>query len=567
MYDVLTQTANKAVSDTFGLNEVEIEWKYTQDSTHGDITTPVSLRLAQELKKKPQDIANLLSEALEALKEVEKVEVAGPGYVNVWLTPDALLAELALTRETCTAKVTRKDEAPVIIEYSDPNIAKPMAIHHIMPTIIGQAISNLYRFDGYNVLSWNYLGDWGTQFGKLAVAFHKWGDGRSVKDYSIDELLALYVRFHEEAEKNTDLEEEGRETFKKLENGDEELRAFWADVVSITKESLTVLYERLQVSFDTDISESFYEDKMEPVLEEGIEKRVFTEGERGALIVEFEEEKKLPPYMVRKSDGATLYSTRDLAQMRYRIDTFHPQSILIVTDIAQQLYFQQLNATCNALSWKMPFFENVLFGRMRFADKKMSTRKGTVLKLEDVLSEAVRKADALISEHSDAIQTDDREDLAEMMGIGALSYGILSQNRRMDIVFDWEKVLSLDGNSAPYLQYTHARAQSVLRKGEVQGEAKLPSNIDKFTEKERSLLTTLLQFRMTLDEARTTHMPHLLANYLFSLCQEFNAFYNAEPILKADEPQKSLRLALTGVMSLVLRTGADLLTLRVPDRM
>ena len=283
--------------------------------------------------------------------------------------------------------------------------------------------------------------------------------------------------------------------------------------------------------------------------------------------MEFPEESNLPPYLVEKSDGATLYSTRDLAQMRYRIDTYSPHAIFILTDIAQKLHFEQLKATCDELQWELPVFENVLFGRMRFRDQTMSTRKGTVLKLDQFLDEAVRRATAVIKSHGDAIHTDNPAELAEMMGVGAVAYGILSQNRKMDIVFDWDKMLSLDGNSAPYLQYTHARAKSVLRKAGITDIVDAPDVISDVTEKERMLVNTLAEFQRVLDEARITLMPHTLANYLFQLCQHFNTFYNDEPILQAEEPHRSLRLALTSYTAHVLKTGAELLTIRVPDRM
>jgi arginyl-tRNA synthetase len=384
--------------------------------------------------------------------------------------------------------------------------------------------------------------------------------------FTLDELLALYVKFHEEAEKDPTLEEQGRATFAKLEAGDKKLRAFWKDILSVTKASLADLYTRLHVSFDLDISESFYEDKMAPVLEEGKKKGVFTVGKEGALIVEFPEELNMPPYLVLKGDGATLYSTRDIAQMRYRIDIYHPQAIYIVTDIAQQLHFQQLVETCKRLQWELPAFENILFGRMRFADKSMSTRKGNILKLEEVLDEAVKRAAAIIQERGEAIQTDDPKELAEMMGIGALVYGILSQNRKMDIVFDWDKMLSFEGNSAPYLQYTHARAKSVLRKAG-QSDAALPSTTNAFTAHERNLATTLLQFECVLAAARAEHLPHKIANYLYALCQDFNAFYNTDPILTATGATRDVRLSLTALTAGVLKTGAELLTMRVPERM
>lgn len=550
----------------YGVDDVVVEWSRPQDSNHGDLATSVALRLAKQVGKAPKEIAESIAKALASSSSVEKAEVAGPGYVNVWLKPAVLLGALENTRTHCSPKKTNKKSAPVIVEYSQPNIAKPLGIHHILSTVIGQAVSNLYRHSGSNVISWNYIGDWGTQFGKLAVAYAKWGSGKPVSKYSLDELLDLYVKFHVEVEKNEKLEDDGRAAFRKLEEGDKELRAFWKDVVTVTKKSLEDLYARLHVSFDIDHGESFYEDKMTDVLKEGKTKKVFVEGEGGALIVQFPENLNMPPYMILKGDGATLYSTRDIAQMRYRIDTYHPEKILIFTDIAQKLHFEQLVETCTMLGWKLPAFENVLFGRMRFADKAMSTRKGNILKLEEVLDEAVRRAEEIIKERGDAIQTDDPKGLAEMMGTGALVYGILSQNRKMEIVFDWDRMLSFEGNSAPYIQYTHARAKSVLRKAKKKS-AKVPSDVSDLTARERALLRLLLEYPTVLEDAQREHLPHKLAHYLYQLCQEFNAFYGSEPILNAEGERKDVRLALTDLTSLVLQSGAEILTLRVPDRM
>lgn len=566
MFDHLSTEAAQILKTLYGVQDIVVSWGQPKDTSHGDLATSVALRLGKQVGKNPMEIAQALSEKLSDSPSVEKASVAAPGYVNVWLTPAALLKQLSETREHTSPRKTRTKDAPVIVEYSQPNIAKPLGVHHIIGTVVGQATANLYKHAGSHVICWNYIGDWGTQFGKLAVAYEKWGKKKPVRDHTIDELLALYVKFHQEAEKDASLEDEGRDAFRKLEQGDKKLRTFWEDVVHVTKKSLEDVYKRLQVSFDIDYGESFYEDKMDAILAEGKKKGVFTEGEEGALIVQFPEDKNMPPYLVVKGDGATLYSTRDIAQMRYRIDTYKPQSILIFTDIAQKLHFEQLVETCTLLQWELPHFENVLFGRMRFADSSMSTRKGNILNLEEVLDEAVKRATDIIKERGEAIQTDDPKDLAEMMGIGALVYGIVSQNRKMDMVFDWDKMLSFEGNSAPYIQYTHARARSVLRKaGET--SAAFPKSIDNLTAHERNLLRSLLSFPAVLEEAKREHLPHKLANYLYQLCQDFNLFYNTEPILQAEGAQKKLRLALTDLTSAVLRSGAGLLTLRVPERM
>lgn len=567
MFSALTNKANEVLRKAFGDEEIFVDWTVPRECGRGDVATSVALQLASKLKKQPREVAALLRGALASSPEVEKIEIAGAGYVNVWLTPAALLRELSATREACVPAMKRENERPVIVEYSQPNIAKPLGVHHIMSTVIGQSLSNLYRHLGYNTISVNHLGDWGTQFGKLAVAVRRWGQRKSVEDFGLDGLLALYVRFHAEAELHPELEAEGRAAFKQLEDGDVSMRAFWKEVVSVTTRSLDGIYARLHVTFDEVHGESFYEDKMRPILDEGKEKGTFANGEAGALVVEFPEESGLPVFMVLKGDGATLYSTRDLAQIRYRIDRWHPQSLMYVVDVAQQLYFKQLFATVRMLGWGLPRLEHVVFGRMRFVGKKMSTREGTVLRLEHVLDEAAERARKIIAEHGDTIQTDDSAALAEMMGTGALVYGIISQNRKMDIVFDWQKMLSFEGNSAPYLQYTYARARSVLRKAPVAEHGMFHQVIRALTDKERMLILMLLQFPDVLENTRETHMPHTLANYLFGLCQDFNAFYNSDPILNAAEPQQSLRLSLTAAVSHVLKTGAEILTLRVPERM
>lgn len=565
MFDEITSRALEALVKGYGKRDYVLFWTRPQALEHGDISTSIALSLARELKVKPQEIAKTLLVSLSNAPEVAKAEIAGPGYVNVWLKPVGLLSALEETRGACTPAKVREGEGSVIVDYSQPNIAKPLGIHHILTTMIGQAIVNIHRHLGYSVVALNYIGDWGTQFGKLAVALKHWGN-KSMQQHSIEELLALYVRFHQESEKDASLDDEAREAFLKLEKGDQEVRLFWKEVVDITLKGLQHLYERLHVSFDSYRGESYYEGKMDPVITEGKSKGIFVQGEKGALIAEFPPETQLPPAIVLKADQASIYLTRDIAAVKDRRETWNPQSILYVVDVAQSLHFRQLFEIVQRLGWGREGLEHIVFGRMSFADKAMSTRKGQFIRLEEALDEAVARAQEVISEHHDSIQTDDKGALAEMMGIGALVYGILSQNRKMDIVFDWKKVLSLEGNSAPYLQYTHARARSVLRKADVESVS-LPKDAGPLTEHERELTGALLQFSNALEDARANRMPHTLANYLYGLCQSFNAFYNTEPILKAEEPVRTLRLALTSLTALVLRTGAEILTLRVPERM
>lgn len=562
MNSALSTTIEKYISSEWNLSDVSVVWQRPQESSHGDIATPVALQIAKQVGMSPREIAEKLAVVIEGEEVVQKLEVAGPGYINVWYTPEALIHLLSQTREACTAKV-KNAEPPVVIEYSGPNIAKPLGIHHILSTVVGQAIANIHAHQGYNVESVNHIGDWGTQFGKLFVAYSKWGQ-KPVEECNVEDLLDLYVKFHDEAENDNSLEDEARAAFARLEKDDKEMKAFWTVAVETSMRELLAMYERLHVDIKHQHAESLYEDMMQPIIERGKDEGVFTEGREGALIAEFPEETNMPPAIVLKGDGATIYHTRDLATIRYRIDTFKPQAVYHVVDIAQQLYFQQLIYMGNSLWDDVPHWEHLIIGRMRFADRSMSTRKGNIVRLEQVLDEAVDRATKVIEGHGDKIQTDDPVGLAEMMGVGAVSYGVLSQNRRMDLVFDWDKFLSFDGNSAPYLQYTHARARSVVEKA---GGLPALQSTSEFTEKERILVNTLLQFSDVLEDARQSNMPHVLANYLFELCQDYNTFYSADPILKASEPEKSLRLHLTDLTASVLKTGASLLTLSVPDRM
>ena len=564
MLTALTHAAEAFLRERTG-EESRVSWQFPREAERGDLATSLPLSLAKKLQSNPMDIAAEFARILGAVEGVERAEALAPGYVNIWLTPRSLLEQLKTSEEATKPAKVRKKEAPVIVEYSQPNIAKPLGIHHILSTVIGQSIANVYRHLGFNTVSVNHIGDWGTQFGKLAVAVQRWGT-KPIKDCTIDDLLGLYVKFHDEAEKDPSLEEAGREAFRKIEQGDKDLREFWKDVVDITMKSMNALYMRLHVEIEHAHGEAMYEKMMAPILEEGIRKGVFKPGEKGAVIVEFPEEMHLSTAVVQKADAATIYMTRDFAQIRYRIDRWHPQAMYYVVDVAQSLHFKQLFATVNLLGWELPHVEHIVFGRMRFADKSMSTRKGNILKLEDVLDEGVRRATAIIAERGETIQTDDPQALAEMMGVGALVYGILSQNRKMDIVFDWDKMLSFEGNSAPYLQYTHARARSVLRKANVK-KTSAPKGEVLLAPGDRLLVRTILQYPLVLEDARDTHLPHKLTNYLYQLAQDFNAFYNAQPILKAEEPQRSLRLHFTTLTADVLRSGAELLTLRVPDRM
>ncbi len=612
----------EAVKKTFTeLTEIpEFTIEPTRESAHGDYACNVSMMLSKSLKKSPADIAKSLLENIEKPQYLEKVEFAPPGFINFFLNEKWLKEEVAniINGKIPYAPSKENRDRTIIVEYSSPNVAKPLGAHHLITTILGQTLYNIYHFLGYNVISINHIGDWGTQFGKLIVAYEKWGSKKDVEKNPIDELLALYVKFHEEFEKlekehsekpqalkspAAELESQARDIFKKLEKGDGEIRKLWKWIVEISMKDVEKTYKALGgIHFDHTQGESFYEDKMQEVIDTGIEKKILEIGEGGSLIAKFKDE-KYPPMLVKKSDGATLYATRDLAQMTYRIKNWHPEKILYVVDVAQSLHFQQLIETMQKFGTHGTELVHVSFGRMNFADGKMSTRKGNIIKMNEVLEEAVQRAKKLMEQKDPGKKVDMR--LAVAIGIGAIKYNILSQNRVTEILFDWDKMLSLEGNCSPYIQYTHARTQSILKKAEeelkktksataVKKEKVQDSQVSLFeaiaasapeeesvevetvgvatplsaTEHEQNLTKKLIQFGEVLERVIVDYKPNLLCSYLYELCQEFNAFYHTVPVIKtAEKDLRDQRLQLVAATGVVIARSLDLLGIEAVEKM
>lgn len=557
-----------ALEKAFDIKE-KANVEYPSDEAHGDYASNIALQLTKQLKKAPQDIAKTIIENLEKGDLIEKAEVAGPGFINIYLSEKYLNGELknALKEDYGKSKIGKNKN--LIVEYSAPNIAKPLGVHHLLSTIIGQSLYNIFKELGFNAISINHIGDWGTQFGKLIYAYKKWGKKAEVEKNPIDELLKLYVQFHEEAEKDEKLEDEGRNEFKKFEEGDKENRELWEWFVGESMKAINKTYDKIGgIHFDETQGESFYEDKMEPILEEGKKKKIFSEGDEGSYIVKYEDE-NTPPLVVQKKDGATLYSTRDLATIKYRVDTWEPVKVLYVVDVAQSLYFKQLYEAASRFDWYEDQAEHIVFGRMHMKEGKMSTRKGNVILLEDVLDEAVERASKIIEEKNPDLK--DKDEVARIVGIGAVKYNILSQNRITDITFDWDTMLSLDGNSAPYLQYTYARAKSILRKAKDAtsdtAEDSKPEDVEKIAAKSLSLLRALPKYKEYISRAAEEYKPNILTNYLFDLAQKFNSFYNSVPVLKAKKEDQEARLELVEATSQILRNGLSLLGVEVVEEM
>lgn len=563
---ILDESLKTTAPDSSALLQLETP----QDPTHGDFATNVAMMLTKELKKNPRDIAEEFIKNIPENDVIEKEEIAGPGFINIWLADKAYnqaFEELnKLIDQESFGQLTFGKDQIAITDTSHPNIAKPMGVHHLLSTIIGQSINNLLNSCGYKVMRDNYLGDWGTQYGKLTYAIKTWGDMKVIESDPIPELLKLYVKFHEEAEKNEKLEDEGRSFFRKLEQGDDELIKLWEWIRDLSIKHCKKVWKRLGAEYDIINGESFYEDKMQAIIDYGLEKGVIEEGKEGALIIKMDDENK-PPAIIRKKDGGTLYATRDLARIKYWQDELKGNLGINVVDVAQKLYFEQLFESAEKLGFNKMNHIHIDFGRMSFPEGSMSTRKGKVVLLENVLDEAEKRALEKIKSHNSELPEDEQKELARKIGIGAIKYNVLSQNRQKNYTFDWDVMLSFDGNSAPYLQYAYTRTQSILKKSK-----KLQTPDSKLqtlsAPEEKSLLKKLLDFEPIIQRSLEHYKPNLLCNYLFELSQAFSLFYNNLRVLDDENPEATqTRLALVKDMAYVLKKGLEILGIEVPDRM
>ncbi|MCP6719253.1 MAG: arginine--tRNA ligase [Patescibacteria group bacterium] len=551
----------------FNISEIEV--KHPEEKAHGDYATNIALRIGKDAKKEAMEIAELLSSELKSQdgsKLFEKVETAKPGFINFFLSKSVFEDELnkILTQGDNYGSSNVGHGKTVIVEYSSPNIAKPFSIGHLRSTIIGQAIYNLYKFLGYKVVGINHLGDWGTQFGKLIYAIEAWGDKEKIAKDPIKELTKLYVRFHEESESKPELEEEGRKWFKKLEEGNKEVRATWKKSVEWSLKEFNRIYELLGVKIDLVLGESFYQPMLKDVIKEALDNKIAIKS-RGAIIISFPKD-ILPPLMIQKSDGTTLYSTRDLATIKYRREKFRPFKIIYEVGADQTLYFKQLFLASELLGFgrKEDYF-HVAHGLMRLSGGRMRTRKGDIILLEDVLKEAIERAGRIAEDKNQGLNKNEKEEIAKAIGIGAVKYNDLSYHYSTDIVFDWDKVLNLKGNSGPYLQYAYVRGRSVLRKSGLKKNFKAGELKEK---EEIQVLKLLSQFPEVIERSAKDYSPSLLCNFLFELAQSFNTFYESLPILEAETDElKKARLSLVEGICQIIKNGLNILGISTPEKM
>ena len=542
---------------------------FPEKGEHGDYTTNIALRIAKDIKKNPSEIANTLVRCLnKKLKnpKIKKIEAMN-GFINFWLSKKELLDSLQKIlkeKEKYGSSEIGKGKT-IIIDYSSPNIAKPFGVGHLRSTIIGQALYNIYKFLGWKCIGDNHLGDWGTQFGKLIVAIKKWNT-KKLNNLTVQELEDLYVRFHKEVEKNPELLEEARQEFKKLEQGDKETKKVWQFCVDISLKEFDKIYKMLGIKIDYALGESFYQDKVKYILKD-VEERGVAQKSQGTLIIPLPDIKT--PLMLLKADGATVYATRDLATIKYRIEKWKPDLIVWEVGADQKLYFQQLFQAAEMLGYgKKEQFIHIAHGLIRWSYGKFSTRRGDTIHLDRILKEIIEKAESIVSK-SEAVKIlseKERQGIAKQVGLGAVKYNDLSRHYSKDIVFDWQRALSLEGNSGPYLQYTAVRCQSVLDRAKVKIKTKI--EIMALSQEEENILREIRRFPEIVQSAANNFSPNLICNFAFNLAQLYNIFYEKNPILTAETKQiKEFRLVLTAAVRQVLENCLTLLGVSVPAKM
>lgn len=545
-----------------GIENTQVSLEHPADLAMGDYSTNVAMVLAKTEKKNPVELAQKIVEEISTRSDLgnskrsdlwlEKVE-AKNGFINFYLSKEFFASSLKeiLEKGEDFGKNESGKGKKIIVEYSSPNIAKPFTVGHLRSTIIGDAVANLLAFSGYEVLRDNHLGDWGTQFGKMIVAIKKYGNEAEIEKSAqpVRDLVALYVKFHEEAEKDPALEDEAREWFTKLEMADPEARRIWQKCVDLSMVEFDRMYKMLGVKFDMSLGESFFEDKMIFVIKD-LEKKDFYRESEGAKLVFFPDE-KYPPLMIEKKDGSTLYATRDLATDKYRKEEWNPDIIINEVGAEQSLYFEQIFETEKMLGYfKDGQRVHVAHGLYRFKEGKMSTRKGNVIWLDDILTEAIERASKI------------NENTGASVGIGAIKFNDLKSEAKKDIIFNWEDILNIEGDTGPYVQYAFVRTRSVLAKASEQGE--MPNTLSS-SETIFDIEKLLYRFPEVVEESGRLYAPHKVAQYLLTLAHEFNSFYGKNKILETADT--SYKLALVTAVGHVLQNGLHLLGIETPEKM
>ena len=559
------QTALAALT---GIEPSAMRLEKPRDAELGDFAFPC-LVLAKELRKAPPVIAAELADKLSATLPATIQAVATGPYLNFKVEASELARAVLTGIIEQGANYGRSDEGAgqtIVIDMSSPNIAKPMHVGHLRSTIMGAALDRVHRYLGYNTVRINHIGDWGSQFGKLVAAIARWGDTVDIEADPIPALLKLYVRFHDEADTDPTLDEQARAAFRELESGKEgDVRATWRRITELSMNEFNKMYKRLDVEFDLIRGESWYEDKLDAAVTRMVDAGI-TEESDGALIVELTPiRKKMAPCLLRKSDGTTLYATRDMAALFSRWDEFHFARALYVVGSDQTLHFEQLKGVLKRLEYDWEErVEHIGFGMMRLPEGKLSTRKGQVVFLSDVLDRAVDEAAKIIAEKNPNLAC--ASAIAEQVGVGAIIFNDLKRERMKDVLFTWEEVLSFEGETGPYVQYTSARLASILRKAAEAGEGAAAPDWAAIADT-RALIQTLGRYPDALRAAAQKAEPSLVTQYLLGLCREINSWYAQNRVLGEAPGLTAARLALVAAAREILVAGLAVLGVAAPDEM
>lgn len=561
--DYKKQIAELIKIDGVTTEEIYSSLAPTPDLTRGDLCLPC-FKFSRALRLAPPAIAQKLKDGTEfsRLDFISDVKIDG-GYLNFYFNREKVVKDAIETLNRTACRPHEKNGKTICIDYSSINIAKPFHIGHLLTTVIGGSLYRIYKYLGYNAVGINHLGDWGTQFGKMIAAYLRWGDDADIEKRGVRALLDLYVRFHAEAEKDPALDDEGRAWFKKIEDGDAKALAIFGKFKEITLKEVKKIYDRLGITFDSYAGESFYNDKMQPVIDDLRKKGLLT-GSEGAEVVRLDDY-GMPPALILKSDGATLYATRDLAAAVYRKKTYDFYKCLYVVAYQQNLHFRQLFKVLELMGydWAKDCV-HVPFGMVSLEGQgALSTRKGNVVFLDEVLDTAEKKALDVIEQKSPDLKN--KEEIARQVGVGAVVFGALANSRIKDLAFSYDKALSFDGETAPYLQYTHARCCSVIEKA---GEVNAAPDYSVLTDDDSfALATRLVAFDQAVVTAGERYEPSVISGYLLDLAKLYNRFYLSSRILGEPAPVQSARLALTRLTRDVLKTGLGLLLISAPTAM
>ncbi len=552
------------------LGEATAHVTAASDRRFGDYQTNVAMVCAKQMKRNPRELAQLLVDSLSVDDICDNVEIAGPGFLNFRLGTQFIWQRLSgMSSGSVPFIPPAQDQRCIVIDFSAPNVAKPMHVGHIRSTILGDALSRVARALGHKVVSDNHIGDWGTQFGKVIHGWRHFLDRDALHENPIVELVRLYRKVNKLSEDDADVLEASRQELVKLQAGDEENLAIWKETVQLSLKEFHAIYQRLDIKFDESLGESYYNDRLAPLCEK-LQSQGIAEPSQGALCIFFPDIPELhdKPCLIRKSDGGYLYATTDLATLEYRSERWQPDEIWYVTGAPQQLHFQQIFAAAKRMGLNIGC-RHIAFGSILGDDRKlMKTRSGDNVQLVDVLDEAEKRARVMLQEKNPEMQAEELDQLAATIGLGAVKFAELSQHRMTDYVFSWDRMLSLQGNTAPYLQNAYVRICSIFRKAGLEpGKATLPSGSLTLQQEERELASALLRFGEAVAGVLDEFRPNLLANYLYELATTFHGFYESCPVLKVDGELRQMRLALCSLTAEVLEQGLGLLGIRVPDRM